>query len=502
MLVMMWGAIAYLVFGHHISGYFGHSVFTARYIVSILYTDLDSGAYGFLTEVSLRVVSIFMVFAALLMASGLGELFTALAAWLAGDKIGGPAKVAVISSGAFGMLSGSPVANVAATGSFTIPLMKSLGYKPSTAATIEALASTGGNLMPPIMGIAAFIMADILGLPYLRVCLAAIIPVFFWYFVCFYTVHFYALRSKLRRWRPAREEIMPVVKQKIHLLAAVPILVGAMFYFASAETGAFWAVVALFILTCIRKETRLNKSKVAAFLYGYARMYAPLRMLMIALAIFIGAFTGSGVHIKLGMVIFGSIEQWYVVLLLAALVITLLGMAVPITAAYLACVAVLVPILAAMGYVPLLIHMFVLYMATLAPITPPVCFASFTAARIAGSDLMKTGLEASFRGLPLWIVPFAVFRQGLLLGIGTPSSALAIGVGILVLGVFIFILGAEGYFCRELKSYERILAIIIGLMIAQPISDFCSWVFSGCGVLLITYWLISHRFEKSRLMHD
>ena len=492
----------YIFFGHQIPGLFGHPPLPIKFIVSLLYTDTNQGVFGFYADVGCRLISIFMMFSALLLSSGLGDVFMALATRLTGNAVGGPAKVSVVSSGFFGMLSGSAVSNVAATGAFSIPLMKKLGYSPSMAATVEAIASSGGSLMPPIMASAAFIMAELLGISYFRVIIVAIVPAFLWYFSCFLIVHYYAKANKLARWRPPKEEVVSVVKAKGHLLFTVVILVGALVYFATPQQAAFWAVVSLLIIGNLKKATRLNKENLVGFLMQYTRMCAPIFVMLIALGVFVAAMLGTGVHTKIGLMLFAGIEQWYVILIIAAALITVLGMAVPLSASYLSGVMILAPLLCGLGYIPIVVHFFVFYIACLAPITPPVCMATFTAARIAGSNMLKTGVLATLKALPLWIFPFALFRKALYFAVGTPLNVLCIGVGILVLGGFIFILGAEGYFCRKLKSYERILAIIIGLMMAQPISDFCSWVFSGCGVLLITYWLISHRFEKSRLMHD
>ncbi|MBA7502810.1 hypothetical protein ES706_01407 [subsurface metagenome] len=493
-LGLTWVMIIYLILGHHIPGLFHTPVFPVDFVATVTYTDIDLGAFGFYNEINCRLISIFMVFAALLMATGLGDLFIAIACRLAGRTTGGPAKVAIFSSGLFGMLSGSPVANVAATGSFTIPLMKKIGYKPRMAATVEALASTGGALMPPIMAIAAFIMSELLGIPYLRICLAGLIPVFLWYFVCFFSVHYYALAEGIKKWRPSTEEFMGVIRAKFHLIFAIFALVGALFYFSAAEQGALFAVIFLLILASLRKSTRLTKAKIVDFLQRYARMFGPLFVLVVCLSILIGAMLGSGVHMKVGLGLLGGIEKWYLVLLIAGLLVVLFGMAIPGTAAYLAGIAVLAPILARIGSQPLVAHMFVFYVATLAPLTPPVCLASFTAARIAGTDMMKTGVETTIKGLPLWIIPFAIFKKELLLGVGTPLSVIAIGVATLCFGAFIFILGAEGFFRRALNRVERILACVIGVMIVQPISDFCSYIFIGIGILLFIY-LYSPRFS-------
>ena len=491
--------IFYLVLGHHIQGYFGHKPFPLHYIASILYASGNVGIFGDFTDVACRIVSIFIIFAALLMTTGLGDLSTALSTWIAGNATGGPAKVAIFSSGAFGMLSGSAVSNVAATGSFTIPVMKSIGYKPSTAASVEALASSGGSLMPPIMASAAFVMADMLGIGYLNVCLAAAIPAFFWYFTLFVVVHYYALRQGIQKWRPSREEFWKVIRDKWHLTFAVFALIAALFYFVSAEQAAFWSVVFLLVLANLRKGTRLTKEKILEFLERYARMFASLALLLAALSAFIAAFIGSGASMKLGIVLLGGIEQWYVILLITAALVIVLGMAIPNVAAYLAAVVIVAPILTKFGYKPLVIHMFVFYLSIIAPVTPPVCLASFAAARIAGSHMMKTGIEATIRGLPLWIVPFSIFRRELLLGVGTPVGDLVVSVAILCFGVFMFSLGAEGYFKRKLRLLERVLALVIGIMIVQPLSDFYTNASVVAGILALAYWWLPQLFDKIKV---
>lgn len=498
-LGMLGVATLYLFWGQHIPGYFGHSPFPLHYVASIFYTSGNVGVFGDFMAIACRLISVFIMFAALLITTGLGDLSTALSTRIAGNATGGPAKVAVFSSGAFGMLCGSATSNVAATGSFTIPVMKSIGYKPSTAASVEALASAGGGMMPPIMASIAFIMADMLGISYFRVCLAAVIPVFLWYFTLYVVVHYYALRQGIKKWRPPREEFMKVIRAKWHLAFAIPVLVGALFYFVSAEQAAFFAVIFLFILANLRKSTRLTKAKVAEFLERYARMFAPLLILIAALSVFVAAFIGSGACMKLGVVLLGGIEQWYIILLITAALIIALGMALPLVATYLATILLIGPILAELGYNLLVIHMFVFALALLAPVTPPVCLATFTAAKIAGSDMMKTGVEATIRGLPLWIIPFSIFRKELLLGIGTPLSAIGMGVAMLCFGVFMFVLGTEGFFQRELKLFERILAIATGLMIVQPVSDFYAKIFIVVGILLVAYWYWPHLFEKIKV---
>lgn len=498
-LIVLTGiALVYMLWGHHLSGLFGHGYFPLGYIMTMLYTNISQGAFGTYAALGARLISIFIIFASLLLITGLGDLFTAFACRVAGNAAGGPAKVSVISSGLFGMISGSGSANVAATGSFTIPLMKRIGYKSSTAATVEALSSTGGQMMPPIMGLGAFIMADILGIPYLRVCLAAIIPAFCWYFTLYLIVHYHSFKERIKRWKPPHEEFMAVMRANFHLVFAVFALIGAVLYFGIAEQGAFWAVIFLLILTNLRKNTRLTKARVAEFLERYARMFGFLFMWLVSLGIFVGAVMGAGIPPKLGILIFGGIEQWYFILLIAGALTILLGMALPISAAYLTTAVIVAPLLGPLGVNLLLIHLVIFYVAIIAQITPPVCISSYTAARIAGSDMLKTALEATWRGLPLWIVPFIIFKRELLFGIGTPLSALGIGVAILCFGVFMFVLGSGGFFRRDLKLFERALACVTGIMILQPISDFYAKIFIVVGGVLLIYWYLPHLFGKAK----
>jgi len=490
--------IFYILLGQYIPGYFGHLPFSLNYVTSILYTDIHLGVFGGFADIACRLVSIFVLFAALLVTTGLGDLMTAFATWIAGNATGGPAKISIFSSGAFGMLSGSAVSNVIATGSFTIPLMKNIGYSSSAAASVEALASSGGTLMPPIMGVAAFVMADMLGIPYLHVCIAALIPAFLWYFSLYLIVHYYALRQGIRKQRPSREEFIAVIKAKFHLAFSIPVLVGALVYFSSAEQAAFWTVVFLLIIANLRKGTRLTKAKVAEFLEMYARMFTSLLILIYALGIFVSVMLGSGIHVKLGTFLLGGIEQLPIILLISAALTIVFGMAVPPMAAYIAAVVMLAPILAELGYNLLVIHMFIFYIATLAPITPPVCLASFAAAKIAESDMMKTGIETTIRGLPLWIIPFSIFKKELLFGVGTPISTLVVGVAMLAFGVYVFTIGAEGYYQRNLNTYERIIGIVCGIMIVQPVSDFYAQMFVVVGLLSLAYIWLSNLSKKSR----
>lgn len=491
--------ICYLHFGHLIPGTWGHPPFSDTFIGNTIYTDLDIGITGAITEVGARLIAPFILFATLLMVAGLGELFMALATWLAGNMTGGPAKVSVFSSAAYGMLSGSAIADVAATGSFTIPTMKGVGYEPEQAATVETLASTGAMLMPPIMGLAAFLMSDITGIPYLQICVTALVPAFLWYYTVTLIVHFYALRHRavIKKWRPPREEFMRVVKEKWHLSLAIPALVGGLVYFAAAEQGAFWAIVFLIVLCNIRRNTRLTVGKLRAWMLTYARMYAPIAILVVVLTIFVGGLQGSGLHTRITNLILGEVEAWWLILLISFVLVILMGMAINASATYLASVAILAGALAPHAVHTLVWHFFIMQSAALAPITPPTALAAYTAARIAGTDMLKTAARAAISALPLFLVPMACFKKALFIGmVGTPLPDVAQGVATLCLGILVFTCAREGYFFRDLSRQERALGMIVGIAAAQPFYPPAETAGIGAGILLLTFWFVSGFLQK------
>ncbi len=470
-VILMAGATAYMFLGQYIPGIYGHGVLPLPWITTTLFTSINTGMFGSMSEMGARLISIFMVFASLLIISGLGEFFVGVAQGLFGRMTGGPAKVAVVNSALFGMISGSAVANVSATGSFTIPLMKQVGYSPIAAASIEATASIGGSLMPPIMGLAAFLMAEIVGVSYAHICVLAIIPAMFWYFCLFLNVHYTALRSRVPRWSPPLEQTKQTLKDTWHVALSIPVLIVAMYLFTQPEVAAFWSVFALFGLTFLRKKTRLSPAKVAGALVSYAKSFVPLFVLIVALDVFLGALMGTGVHLKIGTSLMSGINNWVLALCMVFLMCLLVGMISPHTITYIAVVSVAAPALVAAFHFDLLqVHMFVFYGGLLAGLTPPVCLPVFVAAAIAGSPPMKTGWMASLRSLPLWIMPFAILKNSLYLGVGTPALSLIIGCALVGYGIFIFVLGMAGYFKGDLNTLERGIAMLLGLFILQPFS--------------------------------
>jgi len=484
-------AVIYLFLGRYMPGIFTLPDLSIRQVATMVYTDIDQGAFGVFLSVMSRILSVFLMFSALLLATGLGDLIRSVSMLVAGKSRGAPAKVAVIASGLFGMLSGSPVANVAATGSFTIPLMKSLGYKPKTAGAIETVASTGGSLAPPIMGLSAFIMCEIIGVPYTKVIVWAIIPAFLWYFSAYCFVHFSALAQNVDFWEPPRQELIEALKGKVHLVIAVFILVFFIVYLKVAELAALYSIIALFFLSFLRKGTRLNWEKTQGFLINFAKLFSGLCVLNSMLGIFTAAFLSTGMHTKLILLIFGGITNWFVICLITFGLCLIFGMLLPPFAAYITVVLVAVPVLHQLGFAIPVIHMFVLYGCALAPITPPVALAAYTAAAIAGADAVETAKEASFKALPLWIIPFILFKQSVFIGMNTSLIKVLAWTAVMMVGIIIFTMASNRYCFGKLSLQWVIWLLIVTAAIMQPMNLWFS-IFScslGAGSVIILFYL-------------
>lgn len=478
--------MVYLFFGNKLSGVFKIPPLNIKHIATMAFTDTDQGAFGTFLAVMARVLSVFLLFSSLLVATGLGDLIRAVSMLGTGKSKGGPAKVAVVASALFGMISGSPVANVAATGCFTIPLMKSIGYKPTTAGAIETVASTGGNITPPIMGLSAFIMCEILGVSYTKVMLWGVVPAILWYYSTFLFVHFSALSQDVKSWTPEREELVQVLKSKWHLLISIVILVFFLVKLRVAEVAALYSLLSLFVISFFRKETRLDILKLKEFFLSFANTFAGLTLLNTMLGIFTAGLLSTGTHSKLIHLVFGGISHWFVISLIVFGLCVLFGMVVPPFAAYIAIVTIAAPLLRQAGFELPVIHMFVMYACTLAPITPPVAVAAYTAASIAGADALKTASEATIQALPLWIFPFLMLQHRLFLGMGTKTSVLIGNLGMIMFGVLLFVVGINRYWTDKVPKQWVVWIFVLVLLIMQPLSMAASVVACVLGVITLT----------------
>lgn len=482
-------SVAYLFIGRYVDGVFSCPAFNLNQIATMVYISYDQGVFGQYVALISHILAIFFLFSSLLAVTGLGDWIRSVSMLLAGKSRGGPAKVAVVSSAMFGMLSGSAVSNVASTGSFTIPLMKKIGYKPETAAAIETVASTGGGITPPIMGLASFMMAEILGISYLKVIIFAIIPAFLWYYSIFIYVHLNAITQNVKIWSPPKDELIKTFKETAHLIIPIIVLLITLIYLRIAEVAALYAVISLFILSSFRKRTRLNLAKIKTLLLSFSKILATIGVLNTVLGVFVGAVLSTGTHTKLIAVLVGGMTNWVVVAIIIFILCIIFGMLVPPFVAYITVVLVAVPAFSNMDFDVRAVHMFVLFLCTLAPITPPVALASFTAASIAGSDEMKTAKEAAVKSLCLWMIPFILFRYKIFIGMNNDWIFLSKWVFILLVGITVFSCGVNKYFFGKLSNYWSCWMIAIALMIMQPVNQSVTFlgVVLGLGSFVILY---------------
>ena len=412
----------------------------------------------------------FIIFGAFLGKSGGAKFFNELALALAGGSPGGPAKVAVVASGLLGTINGSSVANVATTGTFTIPLMKKVGYAPHYAGAVEACASTGGQLMPPIMGAGAFIMSEFLNIPYLSIAAAAVIPALIYYTAIFTNVHVRARRDGLEG---ISKDELPVARDVMrrdgHLLIPVIVIIVTLLMKYTPLRAGFIGVVTVILVSALKKNTRMSlRDNLEALVEG-AR-----GALGVALACaLVGFIVGTSSLTSLGLTISNNIIEMsggslLLTLIMAMVACLVLGMGLPTTANYIVCSTIIAPALIGMKVLPLSAHLFVFYFGIMADLTPPVCLAAFTGAGIAGASPAKTGVTATKIALASYLLPYCFVYNPMLLLQDVQPVELAVLVLSAVLGVVALAGALEGWFCRDLRSYERVFFGLCALAAIHP----------------------------------
>ncbi|MFH1079875.1 MAG: TRAP transporter permease [Pseudomonadota bacterium] len=461
-------ALLYTFLGDRIPGTWGHFPIDMEQLVSYQYLTTE-GLFGIPLGVSASFIFIFIMFGSFLVKSGTGEFFINFANAVAGHMRGGPAKVAVVSSAFFGTISGSAVANVVSTGSYTIPLMKKIGYRPVFAGAVESVASTGGQFMPPVMGAGAFIMADMLGIPYLEVCKAAIIPSVLYFFALFWMVHMEALKLGLRGL--SREELPklgPVLKAQGHLMLPAFILVILLTMGYSPMKCGLWAIIAVWIVSCFRKATRMGWKAVLDAMVKGATGCLEVALACACAGIVIGCVTQTGLGLKFsGLVIEAAGGNLILSLIFVMFASLVLGMGLTTSAAYILTVILGGPVLVELGVHPLAAHMFVFYYACLSCITPPVALAAFAGSAIAGSKPFATGFEAMRLAAIAYISPFFFVFSPVLIWKGASGdiimATLTATLGTIALGS-----GMMGYLLDRLNLPFRALLLIAGLGLIKP----------------------------------
>ncbi|MCA0997117.1 TRAP transporter permease [Alloyangia pacifica] len=405
--------IGYAMFGNLLPGALGHRGFDAAFVTETIFLG-DLGIWGMLTGVAATVIAAFVLFGALLLHSGGGQAFMDLAMRLGGRQPGGAAKIATIASGLFGMISGSAVANVATTGNFTIPMMIRLGYPRPFAAAVEAVASTGGQIAPPIMGAAAFVMAEILGLPYTTIIVGAILPAILFYVSVFVTVHFVAQQRGLA---VVPEDEMPdwktitAPRRVLPILAALGGLGIGIWLGRSIATAAFYGVVGLLIAFVATQAGRLNPREMAGRvidgLEDAGKGMVIIGVLLAGAQVLVSMINMTGIGVTLSsLIVTMAGDSVVLVAIIVGLVCLIMGMGLPTTAAYVLVAAVLAPAMTAVGVDPLAAHLFVFYFATISVITPPVCVAVFVGSGIANTNWLPAAGEAVRLGAVTYLVPF------------------------------------------------------------------------------------------------
>lgn len=467
MVIIIICFLIYTHFGPYFPRAVSHGGYSWGTMIDFQFLTLH-GIYGMALGVMSTFIVIFIIFGALL-ASGVGGFFIDVAIALFGSRVGGPAKSAVVASACFGTISGSAVANVVSTGAFTIPLMKKVGYPPDFAAAVEAASSSGGQIMPPIMGAAAFLIAEFLAIPYIKVCLAAAFPAIFYFFTIYLTVHFRAQKIGLRGV-PKEEapDLWKTLRWGWYLCLPVLLLVFLMALFYTPMVAGFWAVVFMVGLTFVRKETMLNFKKLLTLMESATKNCLPVAMACAGAGIIIGCTIQSGLTILISNTIFAISGGYLIVILFFTMIASLfLGMGLPTVGAYVVIAILVAPSLVKLGVLPIGAHLFAFYFAIISAVTPPVAIAAYAGAGIAGSSPFKTGVIAFKLALSALIVPYAfILNPGLLLH--GPLIRIIFDNLTLLVASFALAAGIEGYFFQPLGIKERFLCFLCIAFFIMP----------------------------------
>ncbi|MCJ7705222.1 MAG: TRAP transporter fused permease subunit [Desulfobacterales bacterium] len=454
-------------------------------LANYLYLD-PQGILGIAIEVAATVVFAFVIFGQTLFRTGGGQFFIDAALSIMGRYRGGPAKVSVISSSLFGTVSGSAVANVMVDGWFTIPLMKANGFKDYTASAIEAVASTGGQIMPPVMGAAAFMMATFLGIPYAKVALSAALPAILYYIAVYIQIDLIAIRNGLhglpRESLPSFKEVMK--KGGYSFFISILFLIYLLFIAnLDGDKAGLYAAASVLIISFFKKETRPNIAKLISILKDTGEGMLEIGVISAGAGLIIGIISITGLGYTFSSTLISlSGGSTFLLLVLAAAGAVVLGMGMTVTAAYLLMVILIAPALTTTGVAPLNAHLFVFYFAVMSFVTPPVCLAVYAAASIGKADMFKTGYQAIRLSIAAYIVPFIFVYHPALLLQGNVIDVL-VAVVTAVIGISLVAIAVEGYLFRPLDWVRRILLCgggilslipgwetdLLGLAIALPI---------------------------------
>lgn len=485
--------LLYALLGPYLPDLLAHKGYSVKRLSTYLALSTD-GIFSIPLGVSAQFIFLFILYGSILRKSGAGKFFTDLAFSLTGWTRGGPAKAAVVSSCFFGMISGSSVANTVTTGTFTIPLMKKTGYPPHFAGAVEASSSTMGQIMPPIMGAGAFIMAEFLGIPYFKICLAAAIPATLSFFAIFMQVHY---RAVLMGIKGIPKADLPSLKDTLirgwHHLLSIFLLIYLLAQDFSPERAVFWAILATIFCSYLRKETRMSLSEIISGFREGATGAVEVAAACATAGIIIGSITVTGLGLKFSSLIIDlSMGYLLLALPLTAIACLALGMGVPTTASYIIISSLAVPALINYGVVAIAAHMFIFYYATRADVTPPVALAAYAGAGIAGANPSTTGYTAFWLGMAGYIVPFMFIYGPELMLIGKPIHILW-ATCTAILGILFLAAAVQRCMYQKTRWYETLLFFAAALLLIKPglTTDILGFVFGGSA-------LVSQRLRKKR----
>ena len=464
--------LLYALFGAHLPGFLAHAGFTFEETMRAVWYSFD-GVFGFPIGIIASIVVIFIVFGALLEGTGAGAILIKMATAATARIRGGPAHAAVVASALFGTISGSPVANVVGTGVFTIPLIKRQGFSPAFAGAVEAAASSGGQFTPPIMAAVAFVMAELVGVPYLVVAAAAILPALFYYVCLFVSVYTESVRRGIG---PVPVAERPTIRrddwlQSMRFIIPVGVVVAVMLAGRSPAAAGFWALIAAIVTALVLDSgLRRNPMPLVHNLVTGGRQCAQILIAVAAIGIVIGVINMTGLGLRFATLLVALAQDSLILaLLVTAVSCLILGMGLPTLPAYLIIVLILGPAVAKIGVPLLIVHMFVLYYGVLSNITPPVAIAAYAAAPIAGANPLTTGVQAVRIAAVGFMIPFVFVYN--------PSLVLVLGIdwlpflGVLIrlpLAIWLVATGTAGVDPDRLHAAERVVRVVLGIAVLTP----------------------------------
>ncbi len=488
---------AYLAFGTHLPPYIAHTGFSFEHIINFMFFSTE-GILGLPLGVSATVIIVFLIFGSFLVASGAGSFFIDLGLSLFGKYRGGPAKAAVIGSCMFGSITGSQVANVAAVGVLTIPLMKRVGYRPLVAASIEALASTGGMLIPPVMGAVAFIIPEMIGGTYWDVCKAAIVPGLLFYTSVYMIVELQSAKYGLHGLPPSELPVFrKVLAERGHMILSILVLLYCVaVLMTSTPKAGFWAILACLATSQFRSKTRMNIRKIAVALERGAKTSLIVVVCCASAGLITGVISMTGLGMRFSDILIAVAGGNMLILLFFTMIASLiLGLPLPPVTCYLILAILAAPALVKAGVIPMASHLFVFFFGALGNISPPVAPTSFAAAGIAETDPVKTTNLTFLYSLPSFLVPYLYVYSNELLLMGSPFM-IALRVISSFIGLSCMAIIFHGFLFRPLDWIRRVLFLVGGLLMVYPhtLSTLAGYLLIG--ILFLQEWLL-HRKQRA-----